>query len=360
MVKQMKKLWLLLLLLIPITTHAISASSYVVLDQANNQVLKSSNMNDQRLIASISKIMTCIVAIENSDINQIVTVDKNVLKAYGSAVYLEVGEKISLKDLLYGMMMRSGNDAATMIAIAVSGSMDKFAEQMNNYAQKIGMKNTHFINSHGLENEKGEGNQSSAYDMAILTSYAMKNAVFREIFQEKNYTAKSDKKTYTWLNKNKLLKYDYITGGKTGFTKKARRTLVTTGKINGIDLVIVTLNDGNDWQDHIDLYQEIKNKYNKIQVLNKNKFKIVDDVIYVEDQLYINNDHFITVSKDQESQVKIKYYLYNNKKNYHDGEQVGMANVYVGDSIVVSEPIYIKIKKKNAFHKFIAWLKHIF
>jgi len=256
---------------------AIGASSYVVMDSDSKTVLLGESIHDQRLIASISKIMTCIIAIENANLNQIVEVDKSILKGIGSSIYIEIGEKITLKDLLYGMMLRSGNDAAILIANVVSGDMVKFSQLMNEYAQKIGMKNTFFYNSHGLEEPSGQGNTSSAYDMALLTSYAMKNKTFREIFKTKNYSAKSDKKTYTWQNKNRLLKYDYITGGKTGYTQKAKRTLVTTATINEMNLIVVTLNDGNDWQDHLDLYEKIKNTYKSIKIISKDDFEIIDN-----------------------------------------------------------------------------------
>ena len=144
-------------------------------------------------------------------------------------------------------MLRSGNDAAIVLAKNVAGSNDNFAKLMNKLATDIGMKNSYFINPHGLEDNDGNGNISTAKDMALLTRYAMKNKVFREIFGTKKYTVKTNYKTYSWTNKNKLLlSEDYITGGKTGFTKKAHRTLVTTGSRNNINVVIVTLNDGKE------------------------------------------------------------------------------------------------------------------
>ena len=292
----------------------------------NNRILKSYNENEQKLIASISKIMTAIIAIENGNIQQNVTVDKNILTAVGSSIYLEIGEKISLKDLLYGMMLRSGNDAATMIAINISGSMEKFAEKMNEYAKKLGMNNTTFYNSHGLENNDGIGNISTAYDMALLTSYAMQNDIFKEIFKTKIYNAKSDKKSYTWQNKNKLLKYDYITGGKTGYTQKAKRTLVTTGYINNTNIVIVTLNDPNDWLDHQNLYENIKNNYQNIEVLNKKKFN-VNNNIFIEDKLYIKDNYSILVNEKEKNKLKIKYYLTNND-NYDNNDIVGYVCIY--------------------------------
>ena len=330
---------------------AISASSYIVYDMDNNRVLKSYNENEQKLIASISKIMTAIIAIENGNLQQNVTVDKNILTAVGSSIYLEIGEKISLKDLLYGMMLRSGNDAATMIAINISGSMEKFAEKMNEYAKKLGMNNTTFYNSHGLENNDGVGNTSTAYDMALLTSYAMQNDIFKEIFKTKIYNAKSDKKSYTWQNKNKLLKYDYITGGKTGYTQKAKRTLVTTGYINNTNIVIVTLNDSNDWLDHQNLYENIKNNYQIIEVLNKKKFNLNNN-IFIEDKLYIKDNYSILVNEKEKNKLKIKYYLTNND-NYDNNDIVGYVCVYLDNKEIYNENIYISVnKKKNSIKNF--------
>ena len=330
---------------------AISASSYIVYDMDNNRVLKYYNENEQKLITSISKIMTAILAIENGNIQQNVTVDKNILTAVGSSIYLEIGEKISLKDLLYGMMLRSGNDAATMIAINISGSMEKFAEKMNEYAKKLGMNNTTFYNSHGLENNDGIGNISTAYDMALLTSYAMQNDIFKEIFKTKIYNAKSDKKSYTWQNKNKLLKYDYITGGKTGYTQKAKRTLVTTGYINNTNIVIVTLNDPNDWLDHQNLYENIKNNYQNIEVLNKKKFN-VNNNIFIEDKLYIKDNYSILVNEKEKNKLKIKYYLTNND-NYDNNDIVGYVCVYLDNKEIYNENIYISVnKKKNSIKNF--------
>ena len=223
----MKKL-LLFLLLIPIPVHAISARNIIAMDMDTNRILYEKSIHDPHLIASITKIMTAIVALELGNLNKEVTTSDTVLTAYGSAIYIEVGEKMKLEDLLYGLMLRSGNDAAVMIAETIGGSVDKFVQLMNSKAKEIGMKDTIFYNPHGLDNN-GKGNLSTAYDMAILTSYAMKNKEYQKIVSTKKHVAKSDRKTYSWTNKNKLLTtYEYTTGGKTGYTEKARRTLVST------------------------------------------------------------------------------------------------------------------------------------
>lgn len=356
----MKKiLCFLVLLLVPVKVFAISASSYIAYDLDNDIVYYEKNVDDKRLIASITKILTAIVTIENIDINKNVLVGEEVLKAYGSAVYIEVGEKLTIKDLLYGLMLRSGNDAAIVLAKNVAGSSDNFAKLMNKLATDIGMKNSYFINPHGLEDNDGNGNISTAKDMALLTRYAMKNKVFREIFGTKKYTVKTNYKTYSWTNKNKLLlSEDYITGGKTGFTKKAHRTLVTTGSRNNINVVIVTLNDGNDFLDHKNMYEEIFRKYKSVKVLDKDKIRIKGEKLYKDNTLYINNEIYVSVLSDKDK-IEIDYNIYENKK-YRDNDVVGKVKIKLNDKVVRVEDVYVKVKEvkhKSWWVKLKEWLR---
>lgn len=356
----MKKiLCFLVLLLVPVKVFAISASSYIAYDLDNDIVYYEKNVDDKRLIASITKILTAIVTIENVDINKNVLVGEEVLKAYGSAVYIEIGEKLTIKDLLYGLMLRSGNDAAIVLAKNVAGSNDNFAKLMNKLATDIGMKNSYFINPHGLEDNDGNGNISTAKDMALLTRYAMKNKVFREIFGTKKYTVKTNYKTYSWTNKNKLLlSEDYITGGKTGFTKKAHRTLVTTGSRNNINVVIVTLNDGNDFLDHKNMYEEIFRKYKSVKVLDKDKIRIKGEKLYKDNTLYINNDIYVSVLSDKDK-IEIDYNIYENKK-YRDNDVVGKVKIKLNDKVVRVEDVYVKVKEekhKSWWVKLKEWLR---
>ena len=221
----MKKLGILLLttiFLLPSSVQAIgtSATSSILMDMDSGRIIYENNIHEVRSVASISKIMTATLAIESGKLDKTVKVNDVVLEAYGSGIYIKPGEKLTLRDLVYGLMLRSGNDAALMIADYVGGSVSKFVEKMNQKAAKIGMKNTTFNNPSGLDEEDEIGNFSTAYDMAILTSYAMKNKEYRKIVSTKKYTLKTNKNTYVWYNKNKLLtNYEYTTGGKTGFTK---------------------------------------------------------------------------------------------------------------------------------------------
>ena len=356
----MKKIILILLLLSPFNILAISASSSIVMDLDTGRILHANNIDEKRLIASTTKIMTCIIAIENGILDEQIVVGEEVLKAYGSAIYIEVGEILTLKDLLMGLMLRSGNDAALVIAKNIAGSNENFAMLMNEYAKKIGMNNSYFYNPHGLEESNGLGNTSTARDMALLTKYAMNNKIFREIFSTKKYVVKTNYKTYSWTNKNKLLhNYDFVTGGKTGYTKKAHRTLVTTASQNNINLVIVTLNDGNDFQDHLTLYKNIFKKYEAVKVLNKD-IKIRNDTKYNNYDLYIDNDVYIPVLSKEKNNIRLDYKLYDNIK-FVNGDSIGYVNIYIGNELIKTEKIYINVpasnKGKTWWQKLFGWLK---
>ena len=345
----MKKILLFLLclfLIIPnVQASTSSAYEYVLMDMDSGRVLASKNMHSPRLIASITKIMTALVALENANVEDIVKVDDSISKSYGSGIYISIGEEIRLLDLLYGLMLRSGNDAAIMIATDVAGSEENFVKLMNEKAEYLGMKNTIFYNSSGLDTET-IGNKSTAYDMALLTSYAMKNEVYREIVKTKKYIAKTNLKTYVWHNKNKLLSYDYITGGKTGYTERAKRTLVSTASKDNMNLVVVTINDSDDWNTHKSLYTSAFDMYKSVRVLNKNHFQVLKDTYY--DKLYIENDAYLTLKK-RESKSLVSHIKLTKNKKYKTGDKVGECHIYLGNTLVHIEPIYAKrINKKQS------------
>ena len=352
----MKKLSIIIILffvVIPIRINALTASSITVMDMDTKRVLYSYNQNERRLIASITKIMTSLVTLNNSNIKDIVTMDETILKSYGSGIYVEVGEKMSLENLLYGLMLRSGNDAAIQIANYVGGSMQGFVSMMNETASNIGMKNTVFLNSSGLEENNGEGNMSTSYDMALLMSEAMKNEDFRTIVGTKEKIVKTNYKTYQWFNKNKLLNnYDYCTGGKTGFTEKARRTLVTTASKDNMNFVIVTLNDPNDFQDHECFYNEYFDKYKNYEILStKDNF---DNKNY-----YIKNNIYLTLTSDEYKRIKKEVNFYDDNVS----DIVGYVKVSLDDIELKREYIYEKYeqkvvnKKDTFFNKIINFFK---
>lgn len=276
--------------------------SYIVLNSLNNQVIEGNNIHLQRSVASVSKIMTAIVAIENGDLNKEIEIISEDIDTYGSSIYLQVGDKITLLDLLYGLMLRSGNDAAKAIARSVSGSVEKFAALMNEKARVLGMKNSLFTNPSGLDVEE-TGNLSTSYDLALLMSYAIKNEVFLEISGSEEYKSERG----VWSNKNKLLKtYQNTIAGKTGFTYKAKRTLVTAAKENENIFVVVTLDCGNDFNFHKFLYERNFDKYTSKLVLEKGDNYIDEYIVNVD------KDYYITLEKSDIKNYSLIYKLESN------------------------------------------------
>ncbi|MCX4364323.1 MAG: D-alanyl-D-alanine carboxypeptidase [Bacilli bacterium] len=337
----MKKILLLVLLyLVPLSVQA----SIVVMDMDSNRVLYGINEKEEKLIASTTKIMTAIVVIQNTDINEVITIDQSVLRSFGSGIYIEVGEEISIKDLLYGLMLRSGNDAAIALAEHIGGSEEGFAKLMNEMAESLGMYQTHFINASGLENDKGEGNTSTATDMAILMSYAMKNSIFKDITSTKHYMAKTNYKTYDWYNKNKLLiNYKYTTGGKTGYTEKAYRTLVTSASKDGKNLVIVTLDQRDDFAIHESLYEEYFSRYKLVKVLDKNKFM-------KEEKGYIENDINMLLTDKELKNIKIEVQKIDDSTN-----RLGYAIISLDDEVYFKENVYKITQDKEIKSKTSLW-----
>ena len=313
----MKRILLLFLLFIPFKVMAISASSYIVMDMDSGRVLEGNNIDKESLIASITKIMTCMVAIEYGNLEDEVLVNQDILSSFGSGIYIQVGERLTLDDLLYGLMLRSGNDAALAIASHVAGAKEPFVYLMNQMAKEIGMNNTHFVNPSGLEENDGSANTSTVYDMALLTRYANQNENYKRIVGTKEIVIKSSLKTYKWINKNKLLRtYEYCTGGKTGFTQKARRTLVTTASKDNMSLIVVTFNDGNDFDDHKKLYEKYFDNYDRE--------KIIDKEDSYGENVYLKNDFYIIKKDGDKVETDVIMDSFDNK---YDGEVVGKVKV---------------------------------
>lgn len=346
----MKKVLLFFLLFFSMFTNCYATTStaeeYILMDMTTGRIIQGKNYNSPKLIASITKIMTCLLAIESKKLDNIVVVDDEIKKAYGSGIYIEVGEEISLRNLLYGLMLRSGNDAALMVAKYVGGSVDHFVEMMNQKAKDIGMKNTLFHNPSGLDNSD-QGNYSTAYDMAILTKYAMQYKEYQTIVKTKKHTVKTNKKTYIWHNKNKLLSTSYITGGKTGYTEKAKRTLVSTASKNNMDFIVVTLKDSDDWNTHKSLYQYAFENYTAYRVLKKNRFQIIGEKNYSKKgRLYIKKDIYIPLKKEELGTLMAKITLKEQKK-LKNKSKVGEYSIYLNNQFLYKTNIYFQKKKTN-------------
>lgn len=255
--------FLTLSFLFPVNAYAgdytISASSYVVLDADTKTVLYEKSSNSVCSMASTTKIMTCLIACESERLDDTIVITNEMLDgAIGSLIYLNVGDEITVLDLIKGAMLASGNDAANSLAVTLGGSIDSFVRLMNERAKKIGMNNTNFVTPSGLD----EGDHhSTAYDMALLSVEAMKNDTFKGICALKSAVIKINGKPQTIYNHNKLLSHDGFVGIKTGFTEKAGRCLISSYNYRGNNIIVVTLNAPNDWEDHRQLIVKAKKKY---------------------------------------------------------------------------------------------------
>ncbi|AXF54843.1 D-alanyl-D-alanine carboxypeptidase family protein [Salicibibacter kimchii] len=236
---------------------AVSAESAIVVEAESGRVLWEKDAYSEKRIASITKIMTTIVAIEQGDLDDSVEISEQAAGTEGSSLYLQAGEEVKLEDLLYGLMLRSGNDSAIAIAEHVGGSVDGFVFLMNEKVNELGLKNTIFANPHGLDDH--ENHYSSAYDMAMIMKEAMEFDAFNAISGTKVHRAPNENEDWerVWRNKNRLLteRYEYATGGKTGYTDRAKRTLVTSANKDNMDLIAVTLNAPSDWDDHVRMFE---------------------------------------------------------------------------------------------------------
>ena len=237
-------------LFLPLKAQAVSARRAYVLDAVSGRVLFEKNSSEQSLIASTTKIMTALVVCEQCNVLDRMRIPKEAVGIEGSSMYLREGEVLTLQELLYGLMLSSGNDAAVALAIYCGGTVEGFAEMMNDKARILGLTGTHFENPNGLDSP---GHYSTARDLAVLASYAMENPIFA-----KTVSAKSVKIGERYLtNHNKLLwRVEGAEGVKTGFTKAAGRILVSSATRNGRRIIAVTLDDPDDWQDHASLLEE--------------------------------------------------------------------------------------------------------
>ncbi len=333
----------------------VSARSAILIEQETGRVLYEKDAYTQRRIASITKIMTAIIAIESGKMNETVKISGNAAGTEGSSLYLKEGEKITLENLVYGLMLRSGNDAAVAIAEEVGGSLEGFVTLMNQKAEEIGMSHTVFMNPHGLDDH--ENHLSTAYDMAILTQYAMDNDTYRIISSTKVHKAPNATEDwdYVWRNKNKLLTslYSDSTGGKTGYTKRAKRTLVSTAERDGMTLIAVTLNAPDDWNDHISMFNWGYSNYELTLLEPKGIIKDVKDEPY-KGNVRLNRDLSYPLTSEERDQIDSTIQLVEppDESKWDEmgstDDPVGMYIVKLNNKTIVKAPItFDSVEKKE-------------
>ena len=253
-------------LFFPCKVDAVSAQNAILMDATTGRTLYERKADTKALIASTTKIMTALVVCEQCNVLDRMRIPKEAVGIEGSSMYLQEGEVLTIQELLYGMMLHSGNDAAVALAIYCGGTVEGFAQLMNDKAHRLGLNNTHFVNPNGLDSP---GHYSTARDMAVLAAYAMNNPIFAQTVSTK--TVKVGNRTLR--NHNKLLwRLEGADGVKTGFTKAAGRILVSSASRQGRRLVAVTMNDGNDWADHAKLLEMGFSQYKLKQIVRKGDY----------------------------------------------------------------------------------------
>lgn len=257
----------------------VSAESAILIDADSGNVLYSKNADRRMPMASTTKIMTALVALERGELDETVDVPDGAVGIEGSSIYLVAGEKLTLRQLLYAMMLESANDAAVAIAIAIGGSVDTFADMMNEKALSLGLEDTHFTNPHGLDDPE---HYTTAHDLAIIASCAMKNDSFREIVSTHKTAIPQNngESSRLLINHNKMLNlYDGAIGIKTGYTRKSGRCLVSAAERDGVRLIAVTLNAPDDWQDHSGMLDLGFDCYESVVLCKEGEFRYVQHVI---------------------------------------------------------------------------------
>lgn len=313
----------------PSTPYVASAKSYIVMEAKTANVILSENYNKKLPMASTTKIMTALIALEQANIDEPFLIDENAIKVEGTSMGLQIGDKVSLRTLAVGMLMQSGNDAANAVAVKIAGSTKQFAAIMNLRAKEIGMVNTNFVTPSGLHDEN---HYSTAKDMALLTSEALKNKDFLDICSKSSIKVEfsgkdNQKKIRTYKNHNRLVdEIDGCVGVKTGFTKKAGRCLVSATKRDDITLICVTLSASNDWELHKFLYNA-GFKFTK-------KTKIITRIDDIKIQSAEKNGSPISVESEEVFLPSI---------NQKDANQVG-ENSEISQQICLPNFYYLPIK----------------
>ena len=302
---------------------SVNAKAAVLYDVGNSSLLYAKNENARLPMASTTKIMTALVAIERENLNKKIKVDPRAIGVEGSSAYLRAGEEFTLRELLYALMLRSANDAAEAIAYAVAGSIEEFAFLMNEKATLLGLCDTHFTNPHGLDDDE---HYTTALELAKITAAALEYPEFCEIVSTKTKRVEKEGFTRLFANHNKMLsRYDGCIGVKTGYTQKSGRCLVSAAERNGIRLIAVTLSCPDDWREHEKMLDFGFSQLERVTVVSKNEFmrsSIVKDGVTSSVKLGIDSDITI-IKKNTDDLPKIDI----------DIPQILNAPVELGDAV---------------------------
>lgn len=321
-----------------------SARGMCVLDGESYRVLYEKDKDKKLACASTTKVVTAITVIENcSNLDEIIKIDAKAVGIEGTSIYLRQGEEISVKNLLYGLMLRSGNDAATALAIHTSGSVQSFATLMNDTARNIGATNSNFTNPHGLDEKY---HYTTAYDLALISAYALKNPIFTEIVSTSFYTVpKTNLSEIRYFkNKNRLLNsLDGCIGVKTGFTSDAGRCLVSATKRQNMTVVCVVLNCGPMFEESCSLLNASYNDYEYAHIV-KSDTKIFNEY-YIDSKqgrvyLYSKNDFYYPIKPFEREKIRVKYQTNIIDKSLDAGSEVGEIYIYFDNHLLKTLKLY--------------------
>ncbi len=311
---------------------ASTESAEIVIEQSTGRILHESNASKQMYMASTTKIMTALVTIEKSSPDELVVIPKQAQGVEGSSIYIKAGEVYTVQDLLYGLMLRSGNDSATALAIHVAGSTENFAKLMNEKAKELGALNTNFVNPHGLHDDN---HYTTAKDLALITKSAYEKVLFRKIVSSKYYDLKGNR----IYNKNKLLAtFDGADGVKTGYTTIAGRCLVSSSTRNGMQVICVTLNCYDMWERSKTLMNRVHQNYSMVKVLDKN------DTININNNYKIiasvRNDRFYPLLDSEIQRITQLNTPIIKDNNLKSGDYCGFSEIYLDNHLIFKENIY--------------------
>lgn len=328
-------------------------SSFIVMEEKSNRVLYASLEHERLPMASTTKIATAIVVLEHSNLNDVVTIPKSAEGVEGSSVYLKAGDKYTVRDLLYGLMLRSGNDCAVALALHVSGSIESFSKLMNDKALSVGAFNTNFTNPHGLHDEN---HYTTAYDLALITADAYKNTDFREIVSSKKYNLQGQ---YIY-NKNKLLgSYEGADGVKTGYTTKSGRCLVSSSTRNGMRVICVVLNCYDMWERSMKLMTQAHEEYNYYKILDKTLSTNANVVGGIEKtcKASTNTDVYYPLKESEIDKLSFEYELQDLIAPIYANQICGNVKVYLDKCLIFEQNIYTinNVRKKT----FLDWLNEL-
>ena len=324
--------------------YSSSAKSAVLIDAKSGRILYEKNANQKLPMASTTKIMTAITVIENCDnLDEKITIDKKAVGTEGTSIYLQPNEKLTIRELLYGLMLRSGNDASVALAIAVGGSVENFCDMMNQTAKKIGVENSSFKNPHGLDTKD---HYTTATDLAKITAYALENKDFAEIVKTKSITiCKDEENTRHLLNKNKLLaSLDGCIGVKTGFTDDAGRCLVSACERDGLRLVCVVFNCGPMFEESKEMFEKAYEKFKMVEILPSYHFVKSASVENGDGDfvgLYTRKSFSLVLSSKEESNINVVFDAPDVlKAPVKNDEEVGKVEIYYNNHLIFEEKIY--------------------